>query len=88
VTSIASGLIALSGLLECTVLAFREINNWKFTKPTFIGDTVHVVTEILETKSLPRIDGGSVVILVDVLNQRDETVMKGKWTALITSKPE
>jgi acyl dehydratase len=88
VTSIASGLIALSGLLEGTVLAFREINNWKFTKPTFIGDTVHVVTEILETKSLPRIDGGSVVILVDVLNQRDETVMKGKWTALITSKPE
>jgi len=88
VTSIASGLIALSGLLEGTVLAFREINNWKFTKPTFIGDTVHVVTEILETKSLPRIGGGSVVILVDVLNQRNETVMKGKWTALMASKPK
>jgi len=88
VTSIASGLIALSGLLEGTVLAFREINNWKFTKPTFIGDTIHVVTEILETKSLPRIGGGSVVILVDVLNQRNETVMKGKWTALMASKPK
>ena len=88
VTSIASGLIALSGLLEGTVLAFREINNWKFTRPTFIGDTVHVVTEIIHTKSLRRLGGGAVVILVDVKNQNDETVMKGKWTALMASKPE
>jgi len=88
VTSIASGLIALSGLLEGTVLAFREINNWKFTRPTFIGDTVHVVTEIINTKPLRRLGGGAVVIHVDVKNQNDETVMKGKWTALMASKPE
>ncbi|MCJ7699944.1 MAG: hypothetical protein MUO62_00020 [Anaerolineales bacterium] len=88
VTSIASGLIAQSGLLEGTVIAFREINNWKFTKPTFIGDTVHVITEVLETKALKRLGGGAVVILVDVRNQKDDTVMKGKWTALMMSKPE
>jgi len=88
ITSIASGLIAMSGLLEGTVLAFREIDNWKFTRPTFIGDTIHVITEVLETKSIPRLGGGTVVILVDVRNQNDETVMKGKWTALMASKPE
>ena len=88
VTSIASGLIAQSGLLEGTVIAFREINNWKFTRPTFIGDTVHVVTEVIGTKALRRLGGGAVVILVDVKNQNDETVMKGKWTALMASKPE
>jgi acyl dehydratase len=88
VTSIASGLVALSGLLEGTVLAFREINNWKFTRPTFIGDTVHVITKVLETKPLSRLGGGLVVILMDVRNQRDETVMKGKWSALMASKPD
>jgi acyl dehydratase len=88
VTSIASGLIAQSGMLEGTVIAFREINNWKFSRPTFIGDTVHVITEVVKTKSLPRLGGGSVVILVDVINQNDESVMKGKWTALMASKPK
>ena len=88
VTSIASGLIALSGVLEGTVLAFREINNWKFTRPTFIGDTVHVVTEVINTKALRRLGGGAVEILVDVKNQNDDTVMKGKWTALMASKPK
>jgi acyl dehydratase len=88
VTSIASGLIAQSGLLEGTVIAFREINNWKFTKPTFIGDTIHVITEVVETKPLPRLSGGAVVIDLDVKKQNDETVMKGKWTALMVSKPQ
>ena len=86
VTSIATGLIAQSGLLEGTVIAFREINNWKFTKPVFIGDTVHVVIEVIETKHIRRIGGGSIVILVDVRNQKDETVMKGKWTALMAGR--
>jgi acyl dehydratase len=88
VTSIASGLIAQSGLLEGTVIAFREINNWKFTKPTFIGDTIQVITEVVETKPLPRLNGGAVVIDLDVKNQNDETVMKGKWTALMVSRPK
>jgi 3-hydroxybutyryl-CoA dehydratase len=88
VTSIASGLIAQSGLLEGTVIAFREINNWKFTKPTFIGDTIQVITEVVETKPLPRLNGGAVVIDLDVKNHNDETVMKGKWTALMVSRPK
>lgn len=39
--SIASGLAMRTGVLEGTVIAFREINNWKFTNPIFIGDTIH-----------------------------------------------
>lgn len=86
ITSIATGLIAQSGLLEGTVIAFREIRNWKFTRPTFIGDTIHVVTEVIETKELRRLGGGAVIILVDVKNQNNQTLMKGKWTALMAGK--
>jgi len=85
--SIASGLAMRTGLLEGTVIAFREINNWKFIAPVFIGDTVHVEMEVLETKALPRIGGGSVIITLDVKKQSGETVMKGNWTVLVMSTP-
>jgi 3-hydroxybutyryl-CoA dehydratase len=85
--SIASGLGTRTGVLEGTVMAFREINEWKFVKPIFIGDTIHVVMEVTEAKAMPRIGGGAVVLKLDVLNQKDEIVMKGAWTVLVMSKP-
>jgi acyl dehydratase len=85
--SIASGLGTRTGVLEGTVMAFREINEWKFVKPVFIGDTIHAVMEVTETKAMPRIGGGAVVLKLDVLNQKDEVVMKGAWTVLVMSKP-
>ena len=86
--SIASGLAVQTGVMEGTILAFREINTWKFSKPIYIGDTIRVILTIKETKAMPRLGGGAVVIELDVHNQDDDTVMKGTWTALIQSKPE
>ena len=86
VLSIATGLTAQTGVLEGTALAFREINNWKFVLPVFIGDTVHAQLEVIETKPLPRIDGGSVRIKVEIKNQDDKVVMKGIWLVLVMSK--
>lgn len=88
VLSIASGLAVQIGVLEGTIIAFRSIDKWKFTKPVFIGDTIHVVMEVKETKHMPRLDGGVVVIQLSIRNQSDEVVMKGNWTALMNSKPE
>jgi len=85
--SIASGLALRTGALEGTVMAFREINAWKFIKPVFIGDSIHVEMDVTETKALPRVGGGAVVITLDVKNQNNETVMKGNWTTLVVSKP-
>ena len=87
VLSIASGLAMRTGVLEGTTLAFREIEEWKFTKPVEIGDTVHVVMTVKETKALPRLKAGTVKIELDVRNQHDETTMKGLWTVLLASKP-
>lgn len=85
--SIASGLVVQTGFMEGTIMAFREVNEWKFIKPIYIGDTIHVETEIKVTKAIPRIGGGSVVISLDVKNQKGETSMKGTWTALIAGRP-
>jgi acyl dehydratase len=88
VTAIASGLTVQTGIIEGTVIAFREITDWKFVKPVFFGDTVHVEAEVIETKPFRRLGGGMVAIELNVKNQADETVIKGTWTFLVASKPE
>ena len=85
--SIASGLALRTGVLEGTVMAFREITHWKFTKPVYLGDTIHVEMEIIETKAMKRLGGGSVILQMDVKNQDEVTVMKGNWNTLVMSKP-
>jgi acyl dehydratase len=84
--SIVSGLAMRTGVLEGTVLAFREINAWKFVKPVFLGDTIHAELDVTGTQSLPRLGAGAVTITVHVRNQRDEVVMKGVWVALVVSR--
>lgn len=86
--SVATGLIMRTGLLEGTVLAFREIQEWKFVKPTFIGDTVHAVLTVMETKALPRIGGGSLLAAVELRNQDNEVLQKGTLNLLVLSKPK
>jgi 3-hydroxybutyryl-CoA dehydratase len=86
--SIASGLAMRTGILEGTVLAFREIVDWKFVKPFFIGDTIHAELKVTETKALPRIGGGSVTIALEVKNQNNEVCQRGSWIALVMSKPK
>jgi len=88
VLSIASGLAAQTGVLEGTVIVFREISEWRFVQPVFIGDTIHVEMDVTETKAMPRVGGGTVAIELKVKNQHDQTVMKGTWTVLMASKPK
>jgi acyl dehydratase len=81
--SIASGLAVQTGVLGANVIAFREVGEWKFVKPIFIGDTVHVEMEITETKALPRLGGGLVTMQASLNNQSNETTMKGLWTVIV-----
>lgn len=86
--SIAMGLAVQTGIMEGTILAFREILDWKFSKPIFIGDTIHTEIEVLETKALPRLGGGLVLIKAEIKNQKGETLQSGKWNALMMSRPK
>jgi acyl dehydratase len=86
--SIASGLAWQMGILDGTVIAFREVNEWKFIKPIFIDDSMHAELNITETKALPRIGAGSVVLAVELKNQNEEVCMRGSWTMLVMLKPK
>ncbi len=84
--AIASGLAWQTGILDATVIAFREINEWKFVAPVFIGDVVQAEMEVTEIKALPRISGGAVTINFKLKNQKDEICHRGTWNVLVMSK--
>ncbi len=84
--SIASGLIDRLGFITGTVEAFMGLD-WKFRGPIKIGDTIHVEARVTRKKEMRRLGGGLIILDVALVNQRNETVQKGQWTALIKSKP-
>ena len=85
--AIASGLAVQTGFMEGTVLAFREITQWKFSHPILIGDTIHALIQVTDTKAMPRLKAGAVSINLDVRNQKNETVQHGQWVVLMQSQP-
>ncbi|MGB6244329.1 MULTISPECIES: MaoC family dehydratase [Gordonia] len=60
----------------------------RFPKPLFHGDTIHVVTEVLELReSKSRPGQGIVVFLHQAFNQHDELVASCKRSGLQRKKP-
>lgn len=59
----------------------------RFIRPVFIGDTLHVRATIKEKRDYARRpDHGYVVELVEVFNQRDETVLACEHLYLVQRK--
>ena len=85
VQSIATGLAVQSGVIEGTVLAFRELA-CKFSLPVYIGDTVHVEIDIIELKAFPRLSGGNVTMKYAVVNQDGASTQRGNWVMLVKSR--
>ncbi|MCX7839153.1 MAG: MaoC/PaaZ C-terminal domain-containing protein [Anaerolineae bacterium] len=85
VLSVATGLGMQLGFLDGTAIAFISLE-WKFKAPVKIGDTVHLVAQVKQTKAMKALGGGFVIFDARVLNQRDEVVQEGTWTVLVKSK--
>lgn len=86
VQSIASGLALKTGVLEGTVVAFREMT-CKFSAPVFIDDKIHVTLEVIEKKALRRLNVGNVLVQFRVIKQDDTIVQRGNWRFLVKLQP-
>ena len=75
ILSIASGLAVRLGFMEDTVMAFRAVDGWKFSKPVFMGDTVRIRVTIEEKKEMARL-GGGLVIFKDQPEKRSRPTRK------------
>ena len=86
VVSAATGLLWQSRSPEEreALVAFYGIDDLRFRQPVYVGDTIHVESEVVETR--PRDDGpgnGTVRTAVEVVTQRDQTVVSCEMTSLL-----
>lgn len=86
---IAHGMLGMSILIGLSstaprvrTSAFVDIRGWNFLKPVFPGDSVHVVTEIVDMKPHGR-RHGEVHWYRQLINQKGEKVQDGILVTLI-----
>ena len=86
--SIATGLGVRTGVLDGTVLAFLGIEDWKFLKPVFIGDTIRLRWTVTEARLSSKPGSGVLKRRMEILNQRNEVVQTGTTAALVKSRAQ
>jgi acyl dehydratase len=61
----------------------------RFIRPVFIGDTIRVTASIADKRDHPkRADSGIVAEKIEVVNQRNETVLVCEHLYLVQRRPE
>ena len=85
--SIMTGLTARTGMLDGSALAFLGIEDWKFQKPVFFGDTIRVRITVAEVRPASKPGTGVLKRKVEILNQRDEIAQAGTLLTLIRARP-
>jgi acyl dehydratase len=77
-----------TGELRATAIAFLGINDWKFTGPIFVGDTIFVnyrIAELRDSKSKPT--QAIAIFDVEVVTDDDRIVQRGRKALLVSKVP-
>jgi acyl dehydratase len=83
--AMAEGLVIQTHVLHGTGLAFMGMQ-LDVNKPVFVGDTIHAVVEVLESRAASKGSRGIVTTRVSVYNQHDEEVLVYVPVRLIRGK--
>jgi acyl dehydratase len=85
----AHGLMwARTGEMRETAIAFLGINDWKFTGPIFVGDTIFVnyrLAELRDSKSKPT--QAIAIFDVEVVTHDERVVQRGQKVLLVSKVP-
>src|SRR5512132_4364889 len=77
-----------TGELRATAIAFLGINDWKFTGPIFVGDTIFVnyrIAELRDSKSKPT--QAIAIFDVEVVTHDGRVVQRGRKALLVSKVP-
>ncbi|WP_334171832.1 MaoC/PaaZ C-terminal domain-containing protein [Sinomonas sp.] len=85
--SLCLGLIARTGVFEGSAVALLGIDQWQFTAPVFIGDTLTCTVEILSARPTSSGKYGVVERQLTLRNQHGETVQSGRMDVMVTTGP-
>jgi len=84
--AIATGMMHELGIFHRSVVAMLSIRDWKFVKPILVGDTLHLVLDILQAKPGTSARVGAVDRRLRLVNQHGETVQDGTSEVLVLKK--
>jgi acyl dehydratase len=84
VLSIASGLWFTMPRLA--TIAFMGLEDWRFSGAVKFGDTIRITRKLVEKREHKRPNMGFLIFEVNVHNQNNEIVQKGKWVILVQRK--
>jgi acyl dehydratase len=84
VFSIASGLGLFSPPMR--TLAILSIRNWNFTSPVFPGDTIHVVSKVINKEVRARGRRGEITWQRQIFNQDNKLIMEGVTLTLVEGR--
>ena len=81
--SIALGLVSRTLVFEGTGIAFLGMDEVRFHKPVFVGDTLTCRFSIAAMRETKRPDRGIVERYLELFNQNGETVLDFRITGLV-----
>lgn len=84
--SIATGLSAGLGYLEGSAVAALGVDEWKFLKPIFFNDTVHLRATVVSARPTSKPDRGVLVRRMELINQHGEVVQSGLMTTMVLTR--
>ncbi len=84
--SIATGLSASLGYMDGTAIAALGVDEWRFLKPIFIDDTIHLRATIVSARATSKPDRGVVVRRMELLNQHGDVVQTGLMTTMVLTR--
>ncbi len=89
--NIAHGLLGISWAAglgsnhpRVNTIAFSAVRDWEFFRPVFVGDTVHLITTVLDKAPNGR-RAGKVAWLLKLWNQKNELVQQGVFETIVAT---
>ncbi len=87
--SYATGLLAKSGRMDETAMAFLSIERWEFKGPVCPGDTIRLhTTTVAAKRSSSKPDRGAWTGELKVVNQQGQVCQQGLFTIMMKARGE
>jgi len=74
------------GAFEGSAVALLGIDEWRFTNPVFIGDTLTCTVEIVGVRLTSKGNTGVVQRELKLINHRGQVVQQGRMDILMLTK--
>ncbi len=84
--AVVTGLLTRIGIFDDSAIALLDFREWRFCKPVFIGDTLHVDLVIFALKPKRGGGGGVVDRQIALINQDGITVQEGYSAILVADR--